>query len=66
MNMNKIMAFLYMVSGFALIIVFGGKLIIQLLGMMAGFYMIWRGFLMLNNPMIINATFKNFTQDRFK
>lgn len=66
MNMNKFMAFVYMVSGFALIIVFGGQLIIQLLGMIAGFYMIWRGFLMLNNPIIVHGAFRNFTQDKFR
>lgn len=64
--MNKFLGFLYTVCGFALIIIFGGKLIIQLLGMIVGFYMVWRGLLMLNKPMIMHATFRNFTQDKFK
>jgi len=66
MNTNKIMALAYMVSGVALIVFFGGQLIIQLLGMIAGFYMIWQGFLMLNNPMVMHAAFRNFSQNKFK
>lgn len=66
MNINKILASAYMISGFLLIIVFGGKLIVQLFGMIAGFYMIWRGFSMLNGSMFVNSTFKSFTQNKFK
>ena len=66
MNMKKILAAFYIIAGIALILIFGGQLILQLLGMMAGFYMIWRGLLMLNKPMFFNANFKAFTNDRFK
>lgn len=66
MSMQKIFAGLYIVTGIVLVVVFGGKLILQLLGMMVGFYMIWRGLLLLNKPMFFNANFRSFANDRFE
>ena len=65
MNMQKIVAVFYIAIGIAMIIVFGGKLLLQLLGILAGLYMIWQG-VSLQRSMFFNANFKNFSDDRFK
>lgn len=65
-TVRALTAFFYIVCGFALVVIFGGKLIVQLLGIMIGFYMIWQGVAMLSTPMAFNATFRDFTQNKFK
>lgn len=64
MDPKKITALLYMLSGVFLIIFFGGKLLLQLLGVLAGVLMIRQGMIMLSAGSMFQSYFRTFTYDR--
>ncbi len=66
MTMQKLFACFYIVCGIALVIYFGGSLIVQILGIMVGLFMIKQGFASLRTPMFFKADFRSFTNDKFK
>lgn len=64
MNPKKITAYLYILSGLFLIIFFGGKLLIQLLGVLAGVLMVRHGAMMLSVGSMFQSYFRTFTYDK--
>lgn len=65
MSSQKISSFLYIFFGGFLVLFFGGTLILQLLGILAGLFMIRHGFVMLSGPSAFRS-FTFFSQDRFR
>lgn len=64
MSAQKLLAIFYIVAGFALIVVFGSQLLIQIVAIVVGLCMIRHGFVALNRSCFFRADFRSFTNDK--
>lgn len=65
MNIQKLSGYGYIVAGLFIIMFFGGALILQLLGVLAGLFMIHHGFTILNSQRFFRSYFRSFTDIKF-
>ncbi|MBM17724.1 MAG: hypothetical protein CL947_01490 [Epsilonproteobacteria bacterium] len=66
MNFEKLSGYGYMLAGLFIIIFFGGALILQLLGVLAGLLMIHHGYMMVRNQQFFRSYFNVFFNDRYR
>ena len=64
-QMHKFEGLVYCLLGLFMIIVLGGKLLLQLLGVVCGFMLLWRGVRLLYPQQMHRSIFTFFQQDRF-
>lgn len=66
MNIEKLSGYGYILAGLFLITFFGGALILQLAGVVAGLFMIHHGFMIIKNQRFFRSYFRSFTDIKFK
>ena len=66
MDIQKLSGYGYILAGLFMIMFFGGALILQLLGVLAGLFMIHHGFTVLNSNRFFRSHFKSFTDIKFR
>ena len=66
MVVNQVAGYLWMALGFFCLIFFGGKLFLQLLGVMVGLSLIFRGLRILAVDRVVYNYSKHYFDDQFK